>query len=160
MEPNRFDATAWNNGDWRESGAGYGLNVSAEDRDTYFHTDWNTVTLRPVGDRTSRVAVEGLLRRETRMPGLHRGDHVVHGPVLERVHGRGQSMVEVAKLGIVDSARPISLPSAVVPAPPGADPAAAAFRSANGRCKHRHALTSGSRLRRFRSSALALSRTD
>ena len=56
--------------------------------------------------------------------------------------------------------RPLRLSSAVVPAPPGGDPAGATFRSANGRCKHRHALTSGSRLRRFRSSALALRRTS
>ena len=56
--------------------------------------------------------------------------------------------------------RLLRLSFAAAPAPPGGDPAGATFRSANGRCKHRHALTSGSRLRRFRSSVLALRRTD
>ena len=56
MDPNGFRATAWNNGGWRDSGAGYGLKISAEDRDRHFGRKWNTVTLRLIGERTNRVA--------------------------------------------------------------------------------------------------------
>lgn len=56
MGSNSFRATAWNNGEWRNTGAGYGLKISVEDRDRHFKHDWNTVTLRLVGNRTSRVA--------------------------------------------------------------------------------------------------------
>ena len=56
MNPNRFEATAWNNGAWYETGAGYGLKISADDRDKYFDRDWDTVTLRLIGERTSRIA--------------------------------------------------------------------------------------------------------
>ena len=56
MDPDSFNAIAWNNGDWRDTGAGYGLKISAEDRDKYFDRSWGTVTLRLVGERTSRIA--------------------------------------------------------------------------------------------------------
>ena len=56
MDPNSFRATAWNNGDWRDTGAGYGLKISAEDRDRHFERNWSAVTLRLIGGRTSRVA--------------------------------------------------------------------------------------------------------
>ena len=56
MDPSSFDARAWNNGRWHATGAGYGLKISAEDRDKYFDTDWDTVTLRLIGERTRRVA--------------------------------------------------------------------------------------------------------
>ena len=56
MDPNSFEVTAWNNGAWHETGAGYGLKISVEDRDTYFDRDWDTVTLRLVGKRTSSIA--------------------------------------------------------------------------------------------------------
>ena len=56
MDPDSFNAIAWNNGDWRDTGAGYGLKISAEDRDKYFDRNWGTVTLRLVGERTSRIA--------------------------------------------------------------------------------------------------------
>lgn len=36
MTDNIFWATAWNNGEWRASGAGYGLKVSVGDRDRFF----------------------------------------------------------------------------------------------------------------------------
>ena len=55
MNPNKFKATAWNNGTWRETGAGYGLKLSAHDRDKYFDRDWYTITLRLIGERTSRT---------------------------------------------------------------------------------------------------------
>lgn len=57
MDSNSFEAKAWNNGDWHDTGAGYGLKVSVEDRDRFFERDWRTVTLRLLGERTSRVAV-------------------------------------------------------------------------------------------------------
>ena len=56
MDPNGFRATAWNNGAWRDTGAGYGLKISAEDRDRHFERDWDTVTLRLLGEQTNRVA--------------------------------------------------------------------------------------------------------
>jgi len=36
---------AWNNGAHHPSGAGYGLKVSAEDRDRYFRRTWKFVTV-------------------------------------------------------------------------------------------------------------------
>ncbi len=43
-----FPATAWNNGKWRTSGAGYGIRVSTNDRDRFFNRNWRSVTLRLV----------------------------------------------------------------------------------------------------------------
>jgi hypothetical protein len=37
--------TAWNNGKKLESGGGYGLKLSVEDRDTYFSKDWDFVEI-------------------------------------------------------------------------------------------------------------------
>ncbi len=48
MANETFSATAWNNGQWHASGAGYGLKVSIADRDHYFRRDWRSVTLRLV----------------------------------------------------------------------------------------------------------------
>jgi hypothetical protein len=39
-------ATAWNNGKYHPSGSGYGLRVSAADRDRYFERAWRSVELR------------------------------------------------------------------------------------------------------------------
>ena len=36
---------AWNNGAYHPSGAGYGLKVSVEDRDSYFKKEWKSVTI-------------------------------------------------------------------------------------------------------------------
>ena len=63
MNPNSFEATAWNNGDWHATGAGYGLKISAADRDNYFESDWDTVTLQLVGERTSRVAEANVAKK-------------------------------------------------------------------------------------------------
>ena len=35
--------TAWNNGSYHASGAGYGFKVDANDRDRYFRHNWGTV---------------------------------------------------------------------------------------------------------------------
>ena len=35
--------TAWNDGKQLESGAGYGLKLSIDDRDKYFNKEWSTV---------------------------------------------------------------------------------------------------------------------
>ena len=43
-----FSTKAWNNGDWSETGGGYGLTVSLDDRDEFFKREWGTVTLRLV----------------------------------------------------------------------------------------------------------------
>lgn len=51
-----FTATAWNNGSWSRTGAGYGLKISSEDRDRHVDRDWAAVTLHLIGERTSRVA--------------------------------------------------------------------------------------------------------
>lgn len=56
MDQIGFPATAWNNGARHRTGAGYGLKISSQDRDTYFERDWNTVTLQLIGERTSRIA--------------------------------------------------------------------------------------------------------
>ena len=56
MDQSSFPATAWNNGAWHRTGAGYGLKISSKDRDRYFERDWSTVTLRLLGEQTSRVA--------------------------------------------------------------------------------------------------------
>ncbi len=44
-----FQATAWNNGQQLGSGAGYGLRISAQDRDRFFHRSWGDVTLHLQG---------------------------------------------------------------------------------------------------------------
>jgi hypothetical protein len=41
-----INATAWNNGQHRRSGAGYGLKISSADRDRHFRREWRTVQLR------------------------------------------------------------------------------------------------------------------
>jgi len=41
--------TVWNNGDHKESGAGYGLKISMYDRDQYFERTWQSVFLRIEG---------------------------------------------------------------------------------------------------------------
>ena len=35
--------TVWNNGSHSSTGAGYGLKISARDRDTYFNKEWKEV---------------------------------------------------------------------------------------------------------------------
>lgn len=42
--------TVWNNGAHNTSGAGYGLRILIEDRDSYFQTDWEHVILELEGD--------------------------------------------------------------------------------------------------------------
>jgi len=41
--------TAWNNGAYHKSGAGYGLKISAGDRDRYFRREWGSVILELEG---------------------------------------------------------------------------------------------------------------
>jgi hypothetical protein len=48
---NMITATAWNNGRHHRSGAGYGLKISASDRDLHFNRMWKSVELR-IGDGT------------------------------------------------------------------------------------------------------------
>ena len=50
---NIFSATAWNNGQWHEGGAGYGLKVSVADRDRFFSNNWRSVTLRLIAESDS-----------------------------------------------------------------------------------------------------------
>ncbi len=38
-------ATAWNNNEWRSSGAGYGVSISAADRDKHFLRAWPNVEI-------------------------------------------------------------------------------------------------------------------
>ena len=56
MTPKSFLVTAWCNGQPRNSGSGYGLKISVEDRDGFFCRDWQTVTLRLGNEATNRVA--------------------------------------------------------------------------------------------------------
>jgi hypothetical protein len=37
--------TAWNNGAYHATGAGYGFKIDAADRDRHFQTEWTTVSL-------------------------------------------------------------------------------------------------------------------
>jgi len=37
--------TAWNNGSPRSTGAGYGLRMSADDRDRHFHASWDHIVI-------------------------------------------------------------------------------------------------------------------
>jgi len=48
-----MNVTAWNNGSYKESGAGYGLKVSKSDRDQYFKREWGTILLELEGYSTS-----------------------------------------------------------------------------------------------------------
>lgn len=41
-----ISATAWNNGKHHRSGAGYGLSISAPDRDQFFRRQWGSVRLQ------------------------------------------------------------------------------------------------------------------
>ena len=52
-----FPATAWNNGHWHTTGAGYGLKVSVADRDRFFQRNWRTVSLRLIAASTVIVTV-------------------------------------------------------------------------------------------------------
>jgi hypothetical protein len=45
-------AKGWSNGQWRPSGAGYGIRLRAVDRDRYFRRDWSYVLVElPAGER-------------------------------------------------------------------------------------------------------------
>jgi hypothetical protein len=37
--------TAWNNGDWNKSGAGYGIRINRADRDMFFSRQWRSIAL-------------------------------------------------------------------------------------------------------------------
>ena len=70
--------------------------------------------------------VEHLLVGEVRVVGFDRGDHVVDGAALERVHGRGPGPVGVAKLRIAG----IDIEGAPFLEPEGARPSFTAVTSA------------------------------
>jgi hypothetical protein len=53
-----ISATAWNNGAHRRSGAGYGLSVSASDRDQFFRREWGTVRLQIDNGRPFGVNID------------------------------------------------------------------------------------------------------
>ena len=55
--PDSFFATAWNNGQWYDSGSGYGLKIPAAARDAFFEKTWKTVTLRLLASGTLRTAI-------------------------------------------------------------------------------------------------------
>jgi hypothetical protein len=40
-----MEVTAWNNGQHHESGAGYAIRISINDRDNFFQEDWQDVTI-------------------------------------------------------------------------------------------------------------------
>ena len=48
-------ATAWSNGSPRQSGAGYGLKISRQDRDRFFDQKWPTIILRLPGEDPTNV---------------------------------------------------------------------------------------------------------
>src|SRR5712692_5638508 len=54
-----FLAVAWNNGSHHRSGAGYGLKISAADRDAHLRREWGTVDLYfPGRDKPAAVNVD------------------------------------------------------------------------------------------------------
>jgi hypothetical protein len=55
---------AWNNGRHHQSGAGYGLKVSAEDRDRYFERAWSEIVLDIPGRGSTTVPVSESFWRE------------------------------------------------------------------------------------------------
>ncbi len=58
MADTGFKATAWNNGQHLRSGAGYGLRIGAQNRDRFFGSGWNHVTLYLEGyDQTVSVNI-------------------------------------------------------------------------------------------------------
>lgn len=48
--------TVWNNGSYSNTGAGYGLKLSARDRDTYFNKEWKEAIV-VLGENGKEVAV-------------------------------------------------------------------------------------------------------
>lgn len=48
--------TAWNNGSFHSSGAGYGLKISTSDRDRFFKREWKFVLLELEG-QTSAIRI-------------------------------------------------------------------------------------------------------
>lgn len=50
-------AVAWSNGSPLSSGSGYGLRVSAEDRDRFFDRAWTNVIIELPGEGPSTVAL-------------------------------------------------------------------------------------------------------
>lgn len=56
MSGHAFLANAWSNGQRGSSGAGYGLRISAADRDRFFERGWRSVTLRLVAGDEMTVA--------------------------------------------------------------------------------------------------------
>lgn len=51
-----FIATAWNNGQQSDTGAGYGLKISSSDRDRFFDRSWKTVRLNLLTEQNGRTA--------------------------------------------------------------------------------------------------------
>jgi len=50
MRNKSIRVTAWNNGSYRSTGAGYGIEMSTEDRDKYFCKKWKKVFLKLEGE--------------------------------------------------------------------------------------------------------------
>jgi hypothetical protein len=48
-------AKAWNNGRHHPSGAGYGVKLSAGDRDRWFQKDWAAIRIQVPGEGTTEV---------------------------------------------------------------------------------------------------------
>lgn len=50
--------TAWNNGSFHTSGAGYGLKIDITDRDRFFNREWESVMLELEGEAPIRVNIK------------------------------------------------------------------------------------------------------
>ena len=53
MEETSFTAVTWNNGEKHKSGAGFGIKISALNRDIFFNRKWETVFLDLEGGSSS-----------------------------------------------------------------------------------------------------------
>lgn len=56
MKQEGLIATAWNNGQWNDTGSGYGLEISSSDRDRFFDQSWKTVRLNLMAAQNGRTA--------------------------------------------------------------------------------------------------------
>lgn len=59
-------ATAWNNGSHHVSGAGYGLRISEDDRDSFFDPDWKFAVFDLGGEADAEVRLSESFWRSCR----------------------------------------------------------------------------------------------
>ena len=81
-------ATVWNNGQPSETGAGYGLAISEEDRDAHFRREWSSVTLRIEGDEIAVRLTPSFWRSCTELRSKAIGQHMLQRGLAPWPRGR------------------------------------------------------------------------